>query len=231
MKTLYSRQDQHVDELIGVLQKHGSALDSSETGTGKTITGAEVARRANGNVLVVCPKAVIPTWQRELSERGVKSFDVVNYEKLRTGKTPFGKWDKKKWVWTLPPSLIILDEAHKCSGIGTQNAKMLIEAKDRFGVLMLSATIANSPLQMRAAGWLLGLHMMGNFWSWAVKNGCAKNRWNGIDFVGNESHVKAIASQMSPRCARMKTSELAEHFTDTQIITEPLQFGDERDRR
>jgi superfamily II DNA or RNA helicase len=226
MKTLYPRQSQHVDRLLRVIQTHGSALDSSETGTGKTVCGAEVARRANCNVLVVCPKAVIPSWKRELSERGVVA-EVVNYEKLRAGNTPHGKWRNKQWVWEIPRSLIIFDEAHKCSGTSTKNAKMLIEAKSRHAVLMLSATIASSPLQMRAAGWLLGAHMLGNFWQWCFKYGCVKNRWNGVEFVGGQSHIEAIAEQIAHRCARMTAAELAEHFTETQIITEPLQFGDE----
>jgi len=226
MKTLYPRQERHVDRLLSVLSDYGSVLDSSETGTGKTVCGAEIASRANGNVLVVCPKAVIPSWQRELAERSVKA-DVINYEKLRTGKTKFGKWLNKKWVWTIPPSLIIFDEAHKCSGVGTQNAKMLIEAKDRHAVLMLSATIASSPLQMRAAGWLLGAHMLGNYWQWCMKHGCVKNRWNGIEFAGGPSHIEAIARSIAHRCARMKTAELADHFAETQIMTEPLAFGDE----
>jgi superfamily II DNA or RNA helicase len=226
MKTLYPRQEQHVDRLLSVLSTYGSVLDSSETGTGKTVCGAEIASRANGSVIVVCPKAVIPSWQRELADRGVKA-DVINYEKLRTGKTKFGKWQNRKWVWTIPPSLIIFDEAHKCSGVGTQNSKMLIEAKDRHAVLMLSATIANNPLQMRAAGWVLGSHMLGNFWQWCFKLGCVKNRWNGVEFAGNESHIRALATSISHRCARMTTAELADHFTETQIITEPLAFGDE----
>jgi superfamily II DNA or RNA helicase len=226
MKTLYPRQELHVDRLLSVLSTYGSVLDSSETGTGKTICGAEIASRANGNVLVVCPKAVIPAWERELKERGV-SAQVINYEKLRGGKTPYGKWQNKKWVWTVPPSLIIFDEAHKCSGVGTQNAKMLIEAKDRHAVLMLSATIASSPTQMRAAGWLLGAHMLGNFWQWCLKNGCSKNRWNGVDFMGDSKHIANIAAQIAHRCARMTTAELADHFAETQIITEPLEFGSE----
>ena len=226
MKTLYSRQRSHVEQLIAALEQFGSALDSSETGTGKTVCGAEIAQRANAHTLVVCPKAVIPSWEKELAERGV-SAHVINYEKLRTGKSEFGKWQGKRWVWTIPPSLIIFDEAHKCSGVGTQNAKMLIEAKDRHAVLMLSATIASNPMQMRAAGWLLGAHMLGNFYQWALKHGCVKNRWNGVEFAGTHTHIEAIAQQISHRCARMTATELADHFTETQIITEPLQFGDE----
>jgi superfamily II DNA or RNA helicase len=232
MKTLYDRQEQHVRYLCGLLEKYGSALDSSETGTGKTVCGSEVARVCSAPVLVVCPKAVIPSWERELKERGIKNFNVINYEKLRTGKTKFGKWTpgKKKWLWTMPESLIIFDEAHKCSGAFTQNAKMLIEAKDNHAVLMLSATIANNPLQMRAAGWVLGSHMLGNYWQWCFKYGCSKNRWNGVEFTGTESHIRALGQSISHRCARMTAAELADHFAETQIITEPLAFGEEIDK-
>jgi superfamily II DNA or RNA helicase len=226
MKKLYDRQETHVRTLCGVLNNYGSVLDSSETGTGKTVCGAEVARVANAPTLVVCPKAVIPSWERELAERGVKA-DVINYEKVRGGKTKFGKWVNKRWVWTIPESLIIFDEAHKCSGIGTQNSKILIEAKDRHAVLMLSATIANNPLQMRAAGWVLGAHALGNFWQWTAKYGCVKNRWNGMEFGGTISHIQALAQSISHRCARMTQEELKDHFTETMIVTEPLEFGDE----
>ena len=227
MKTLYDRQEKHVRTLCGTLFMHGSALDSSETGTGKTVCGAEVARIQNTPTLVVCPKAVIPTWQRELKERGVEA-SVINYEKLRAGKTPHGHWEKRRWVWDRPAnSLIIFDEAHKCAGIDTKNAKLLIEAKDRYLVLMLSATLASSPTQMRAAGWLLGAHGLGNFWQWCLKNGCTKNRWNGIDFTGGPEHISNIASQIKHRCSRMTVADLADHFTETQIVTEPLDFGDE----
>lgn len=226
MKQLYPRQEKHAERLIDVLSKYGSALDMSGTGCGKGVVGAAIASRVDGNVLVVSPKAVIPAWEREMQERGVRA-SIINYEKLRTGKTPYGTWKNKKWVWTIPPSLIIFDEVHRCSGLSTQNAKMLMEAKDRHTVLMLSATVASSPLQMRAVGWVLGAHALGNFWQWCQKNGCKKNRWNGFEFNGTESHIVAIAEQISHRCARMTVAELADHFMETQIVTEPLEFGDE----
>lgn len=232
MKQLYPQQETHAKKLLDILQLHKSALDSSETGTGKTIVGTYAAEQIcctyRVPALVVCPKAVIPTWERELKDRGVSTAQVINYEKLRGGKSPFGHWEKRKWVWDLPDhSLIIFDEAHKCAGVNTKNAKMLIEAKDRYFVLMLSATLASSPTQMRAAGYLLGAHGLGNFWQWCIKNGCAKNRWNGVEFGGDPFHIKSIAEQIAHRCSRMTVADMADHFTETQIITEPLDFGSE----
>jgi superfamily II DNA or RNA helicase len=79
MKTLYPRQEEHMTKLMSILRDHKSALDSSETGTGKTIVGAEIASRANKTdrmpVLVVCPKSVIPAWKRELEDRGPKRLN------------------------------------------------------------------------------------------------------------------------------------------------------------
>jgi superfamily II DNA or RNA helicase len=232
MKKLYPRQEEHALRLMDILRTHKSALDSSETGCGKTIVGAEIARRTIKTdlmpVLVVCPKAVIPAWERELKERGIWPAHVINYDKLRGGKTQYGHWEKRRWVWDLDDhALIIFDEAHRCAGIDTKNAKMLIEAKDRYRVLMLSATLASSPTQMRAAGYLLGAHGLGNFWQWCLKNGCSKNRWNGIDFMGDPKHIKNIAEQIAHRCSRMTVKELGDHFAETQVITEPLDFGDE----
>jgi len=233
LKTLYPVQQTHVDRLWHILSRHGSALDSSETGCGKTVCAAELARRHDDFVLVICPKAVIPSWQRELTERGVKAH-VTNYESVRTGRTKaLGNWSPrgKQWLWNLPKgTFVIFDEAHKCGGIGTQNSKLLIEAKDRYKVLMLSATLASSPLQMRAAGYVLGLHGLGNFYQWATQYGAKKNRWNGFDFSGDENTIAKLGALMSPRVSRMTVSDLKDHFAETQINTEPLNFGDEIQR-
>ena len=208
------------------MAQHGSALDSSETGCGKTVCAAELARHHDGPVLVICPKAVIPSWERELAERGVTAH-VTNYEQVRTGKNKaLGTWMRKVWQWALPQgTFIIFDEAHKCAGMSTQNSKLLIEAKDRYKVLMLSATIASSPLQMRASGYVLGMHGLGNFWDWSMKLGAKKNRWNGLEFDGGEHHIAKLATMLAPRVSRMTNADLADHFTETQINTEPLDFG------
>jgi hypothetical protein len=54
---------------------------------------------------------------------------------------------------------VIFDEAHRCGGIDSLNSEMLIAAKRQgLRTLVLSATLASSPLQMRALGYLLDLH-------------------------------------------------------------------------
>jgi hypothetical protein len=42
--------------------------------------------------LVICPKIAITSWSRAAAVFGEK-FSLINYEKLRTGNTPFGQWE------------------------------------------------------------------------------------------------------------------------------------------
>ena len=85
MKTLYPIQDTHVSRLVSAISQHDAALDSSVTGSGKTVCAVETAKRLGMRLFVVCPKAVIPSWERELKGQGVEGI-VINYEKLKTGK-------------------------------------------------------------------------------------------------------------------------------------------------
>ena len=49
--------------LVNSLVKHNVALDASDTGTGKTAKAVWIAKTMSADVIVVCPKAVIPSWK------------------------------------------------------------------------------------------------------------------------------------------------------------------------
>lgn len=68
-------------------------------------------------------------------------------------------WNYGKFTWGNEVEFLIFDEVHRCSALDSLNADMLIAAK-RQGIptLGMSATAACTPLQMRALGYLLGLH-------------------------------------------------------------------------
>lgn len=122
MKTLFPKQQESVDRLLQALKQHGCALDSSMTGVGKTIIASRVALQSGRPVLVLCPKIVIPHWERELAEVAVKPLGVLNYEKLRRGNTPWlNKIGKKLYRWCLPEgTLLVFDECHYCLPKGTK---------------------------------------------------------------------------------------------------------------
>lgn len=100
-------------------------------------------------------------------------------------------WKYGKFRWPKQIRFLIFDEIHRCSGIKSRNADMLIAAR-RQGILTLglSATAACGPLQLRALGYLLGLHSLGNFYDWSRRYGCGKldgiPGWHWLVGVGRQ---------------------------------------------
>ena len=121
MKTLYEKQKEAFDFFIDKQTSGSNTLDTSHVGTGKTIVACHLAKELDRPVAVLCPKAVIPSWERELAECGIKPLFVLNYEKIRTGRTDFmSKRGKKIMKWHLPEgTLMLVDEVHKCLPHGT----------------------------------------------------------------------------------------------------------------
>jgi hypothetical protein len=64
-------------------------------GTGKTYVAAGVLRHLDLPSLVVCPEVAETGWRRAGEHLGTE-FDVIGYEMLRTGRTPFGRWEFPK---------------------------------------------------------------------------------------------------------------------------------------
>jgi hypothetical protein len=92
---LRSHQIESVNSLVDVLKNHNSALDASDTGTGKTFVACAVAQRLKLPTLAVVPKIAISSWKRVCDTLG-ESLSIINYEKLRTGNTPYGRWNTVK---------------------------------------------------------------------------------------------------------------------------------------
>lgn len=234
MKTLFPKQKESVSFLKNALALHKGALDSSQTGVGKTVIASHVALEFNQPVAVVCPKIVIPHWERELAEVGVKPIFILNYEKLKRGNAHIIKVAKKLFRWQLPEgTLIIWDECHKCKSAFSQNSQMLIAAKQAgYYNLMLSATACQDPTEMRSLGFALGLHSLNrsddqkkSWFSWMLQYGCRKDPWNNW-VAGHVSKLIPLNQQLySTNCVKLTPKDLPNAFTDNQVITEPLAFS------
>jgi hypothetical protein len=124
MKTLYPPQQKALEFFVGTHQANRNTLDSSMVGTGKTVVGCHLVQALDRPVGVVCPKSVLASWRRELEAHGVQPLFVLNYEKIRNGRTPWlTKTGKKAMRWQVPPdTLLIFDEVHKCLPEGTKVA-------------------------------------------------------------------------------------------------------------
>jgi len=237
---LLDYQKPAVAALVRSLRQFGHAIDASDTGTGKTYSTLGAAREMGLTPTVICPKAVIPSWIRAAKHLGI-ACNAINYEKVRTGNTPYGKWvpvkglgNVERFQWSQQVGMLIFDEVHRCKSTKSQNADLLIGAAlQGLPTIAASATAATNPMEMRALGFLLGLHGLRDFWSWAEAHGCYRNQWDGWEWGGADEDIAAIHRQVFPaKGIRVRISDLGDAFPKTQIRTEliPVSAPDKIDR-
>lgn len=229
-----------VAQLSAAIRKYGSAIDGSDTGSGKTYTSVGVARELGLRIGVVCPKAVITSWRRVIENHFNLSVEfIINYESLRTGKhkhiatwvRPNKKSTIEKFVWKIKdPSnvLIIFDESHKLKDGKTQNSEMAISAHEAgFKILCCSATSAINPLELKTIGKILGLHKGTSkaFGEFLMEHDCEHGRF-GWEFGGSKNALKKLNFDMfRERGARIKKVDIPD-FPDCDIIAESYDMDE-----
>jgi superfamily II DNA or RNA helicase len=228
---LRSYQEPHKERLLAALLRNGAALDSSDTGTGKTYVALTICNQLGIVPLVVGPKSSRAGWEKAAQVIGI-DIEFVNWEKLR-GARRDDKAAETDWLeevpwgtgsfvqWKAAPYLVIFDEAHRGGGQTTLNSKAIIAAKRQAQyVLALSATAADDPRQMKALGYALGLHglskrtqQLPDFIGWLMRHGCSPGIFGGYDFTPDmekqEKVFKKINAAIFPhRGSRMRKSEI-----------------------
>ncbi len=212
----------HARTLLKALKNYGAALDASDTGTGKTFVALQLCKWLDVVPVVICPRSVVPTWQRVAEQIGVGA-DVINYEKVRRPDYGYGiekPWGSGSfWRWNHNFSAIIFDEAHNCGGTTTLNSKMVIASKRQSQfTMLLSATMADDVRQMKAAGFALGLHDLKKWHNFLYAYGCEDN-WRGQIVPGDDyqAGLQKLHEKIFPaRGSRMRKSEIP-GFPKTQI--------------
>ncbi len=139
----------------------------------------------------------------------------------KTKPLRYGKWHFHPGV-----KCVIFDEVHRCSGIDSLNAEILIESK-RSGckTLSLSATPALSPLNMRALGYSLDLHGLHDYYSWAGRLGVRRlPPMPGLHWAVSEDRQTQImqglrAALFPDRGVRVTTEEIP-GFPEVDIQSE-----------
>lgn len=227
MKQLYDYQKPSADALERALRNHRVAADCSDTGSGKGIVACEVARRVGGPIAVICPRLMCEVWRDNLRAFGIEPLFCIGYEKLRAGGTEWGRFAIKRWKWNLPnDTLLIFDENHKCKSPTSLSGKILAASKS-YRVLMLSATMAMSPLDLKSTGYLLGMHNYIGYWKWLRANGCYPGPFGQLIF-GKKNAEKVLLnlhSQIFPEKGyRIRIAELGSAFPETSITAECYEF-------
>jgi superfamily II DNA or RNA helicase len=240
--TLLEYQIPHVKQLIASLKNYNAALDSSDTGTGKTYTGCCVAKELDLIPIVVTPKSVIPSFKRVMIEHfGIKNGFVINYEQFKIGNTPYLKVEKEEkmvrgkmqeiitFTWNMPDNaVVIFDEVHRCKNYKTQNSKMLVSAKQQgVKIIAMSATIGCNPLQMYAIGYTLELFKTkSQYFRWIRLHGCREAPFGGFEFDGNKEHLVKIHKKIYPhRGSRISIKELGDLFPETLIMADTYNMN------
>lgn len=235
---LLPHQHEPAARLLGLLASGQNCADLSDTGTGKTYVALAAALTLNRPTLAIVPRVAMTAWQQVAEYLGGE-ISVVNYEMLRTGRTPFGWWDnppptrrtdfyhvcenclqvvaadsrpcycrtdglhclatkRKPWRYgqfhfARGVGCLLFDEAHRCGALDSLNADIMLAAgRDRVPSLLMSATAACSPLQLKAPGYLLGLHKGADFERWAGRYGCRRLPRLGLKWLVGEERQHDI---------------------------------------
>ena len=238
-------QREHAVNLLNSLYINGVASDQSETGTGKTYVAAWIAKYLNSPVVIVCPKVVIPSWNKVLSYFGIKAHCLINYEKLIRGNTEHLSFKNDRddgpsdYTINFPKnSLVILDEVHKCKSGSSKNSDFLIKLKmDGYKTLLLSATTATNPLEMKAFGFATTLHNLVNYRQFITNSGAYTGRFGGYQIdMGSQRTVEAMANihnqlfneyKVSSRMTRKMFDKI---FPDNHVMAECFDMGTNTDK-
>jgi hypothetical protein len=213
--------------------------------TGKTYTACAVARELGYNIVVVCPKAVIKSWNRVIRKHfkmADKILGIVNYEKLKTGKKTseiasyvLSRTSKRNvFTWKLPKkTLIVWDESQKLKNWKTKNAKMCVQAiKEGYPMLFCSATNATNPLEMRVVGQALKMFKGGNkdYYLWARAHGVYDGTW-GLEFNNDPGVLKKLNKDIFDKRGIRLRRDTIPNFPDSEIISEVYNMDEEDAKR
>lgn len=202
---LFDWQKPIKDAAVASLKKNRVFICGAYTGSGKTPISCAVIKELGCPALVIAPKVSLTQWERTAEAMGVKDqmVGIINPEQL---SKPSGcVFFNRDTGWKLPPNcLVVFDEIHRgASGEDsiTTKAVAYLHALPTSKLLALSATVADSPLKLRALGYWLGFHnfTIANFHNWCQRHGCSwqvfgwgRNKRRVFEFTKAKSRAKEL---------------------------------------
>jgi len=240
---LFDYQHMHLFNLITGFRSYDTLLDGSDTGTGKSYTTIALCKHLGLRPLILCPKVIVSTWMNVCKYFGVLPIDIVNYDIIKRGRTydsngnPVeSKYIKKcdvkvkklikgeiheltyeSYEWKLPrDTLLVFDEAHKFKNKKSYNGQLLLSAKGAAKILMLSATICDTPKTFQIFGYMLGFY----------KTVIQGRNWINHKIIEDNLNAGIVKNNAISKCiyplkgSRMSISELGDKFPKNQISAE-----------
>jgi hypothetical protein len=145
------------------------------------------------------------------------------------------KAGKKIMRWSLPAdTLVLVDEIHKCKGPYKLNAQLVIAlVQQKYAVHGMSATAAEDPTEMRALGYLVGLHSLNkpengltSWYSWMMKYGCYQDDWGGWKLATKTKLAPLRHTMYGVNCNKLTPADFPDSFRDNRVFVEPTEFKD-----
>lgn len=199
MSILFSWQEPIAASISSALSTHRRAILASATGSGKTFVAASLIDRPT---IIIAPKATHSAWERVLTD-----FQVTHHVRELTNPERISRGIAKCFdgTWHLPrKGFLLVDEPQRfiTSPKALATEAMLILRRWAEGrILFLSATIASSPLSLRAIGGLFNLHdgSLPGFYAWARSHGCLP-----VPIPGNVSQTRWAFRPANPELEMQK---------------------------
>ena len=209
MITLREWQVPLAEHQTRVLRTERCMLSACHTGSGKTYLAVQTVRDLGMPALVVCPKIAISQWNGVIDGMDARGnvIGVVNPERLVASKN--NPWYRNDQGWLLGgdvPRLLVFDEVHRgASGPDSKTTLALARWCNRAHpdnkVLAMSATPFETPMKMRAIGYLMGFHRFTeqSFYEWCRRYGCGyrdvgwgRTRRRIFEFTRDRTRADAI---------------------------------------
>lgn len=190
------------------------------------------AALATGRKLVVlCPSVGQAGWMKMFGIFKATPHFISTYEAVRGGwRSHVAEYDaaRDRFTWHHPQDIIIiLDEAQAVRHDSSLTFKCCAAAiRQGIPIIVASATVATSPLEMRFAGRITGLHQGGGDWPRFLQDhGCVQSRGGGWKWDQRRHHLQRIHSQLFPmRGARVRKTDLGERCPETVIEVLPFDI-------
>jgi len=177
----YEWQVPLVKQQTDVLRTGNVMLSAAHTGSGKTVLALQTLKDLGMKTLIVAPKIALSQWRKTMEAMEVPKdliIDVVNPEQL-SKKTGCYLYNHDAGWSVDGPAFLIWDEVHRsCSGLDSKSTLALARWCNKFHpdnkVLAMSATPFDTPMKMRALGYLMGFHRFtqDSFYTWCKNHGC-----------------------------------------------------------
>jgi hypothetical protein len=203
---------QHGQEEYG----HAGCIDMSDVGVGKSFIDLAAALSTGKKVAVLTPLAGITNWLKTFKMFHAEPHYIGTPDGLKQGnRSHIASRHGNTFHWKHASDIaLILDEGHQFKGTDSI-ASYLAEGAIEQGIPIIcsSATLADSPVHLKVAGQVTGLHTGGpDFERFMVEYGCHYHEqeerwvWNKKAYLMEQLHHRIVPM----RGCRVRKSDMGE---------------------